>query len=340
MGLGLSPFFGEGRFFLMKTKIYLCSCALYLKISLMRKVLWSCLLLAIPFLAAAQEPHPEIENLETIQTLEDTLAVLSYAMVNDSTPVKRFASCQKFIKSLVQALNNKNSFHYPFDRIKTVSILYPPDSSFRIFTWQLYVDVDEYHYYGTIQMNEPELKMFPLIDRSESVLDPEEDILKKDSWYGALYYNIVPFPDSSGQYLVFGYDAFEFFNKRKFVEVLSFENGEPVFGAPVFEKEIKKDMTKIVSRFILEYGADAKVKLNYDKSLDMIIFDHLIMMGSPYPEKEFMFVPDGDIDALYYEDKIWKFKPRIYDQVLDEPPRPAPVLDDNKKDIFGKDQDN
>ncbi|MCB0661817.1 MAG: hypothetical protein KDC24_03675 [Saprospiraceae bacterium] len=306
----------------------------------MRKVFWCCLIVAIPFFGKAQTPQPEIENLETIQTLEDTLAILSFAMVNDSTPVKRFASCQKFIKTLVQALKNENSFYYPFERIRTVSIIYPPDSTFRIFSWQLYVDINEYHYYGTIQMNEPELKMYPLIDRSGQVSNPESAILKKDNWYGALYYNVLPFPDSSGQYLLFGYDAFEFFNKRKFVDVLSFKTGEPVFGAPVFEKEVKKDETKIVDRFVLEYGSDAKVKLNYDKSLNMIVFDHLVLMASPYPDQDFMNVPDGDIDGMYYEDKIWKFKPRIYDQILEEPPRPAPVLDDNKKDIFGKDQKN
>jgi hypothetical protein len=300
----------------------------------MNKVLLGCFLLCLPFFSFGQE-KPEKSEFEEIKVLEDTLAVLSFAMINDSTPVKRFASCQKFIKVLVRALKNPNSFDYPFERIRTVSILYPPDSTFRIFSWQLYVDKDDYHYYGTIQMNSPELKMYPLIDRSGEVTNPEIGVFDNDNWYGALYYNIMPYPKAKNKYLLFGYDAFQFFNKRKLVEVLTFEDGKAKFGEEVFEVEMQEGETRMVDRFVLEYGADAKVKLNYDEQLEMIIFDHLIPMGSPYPGQNVMFVPDGDIDGLYFEKGKWKFKARIFDQTMEEPPRPEPILDKKDKDLFG-----
>ena len=270
-----------------------------------------------------------------IKILEDTLVILGYAMINDSSEINRFASCQKFIRLLVKALKNENSFDYPFQRLKTVSILYPPDSTFRIFSWQVYDDINHYHYYGSIQMNEPQLKMFPLIDRSEQISDPESALLEPSNWYGQLYYNIRSFESAAGKtYLLFGYDAYRFFTKRKLAEPLIFKNGTPVFGAPVFEKN-ENGETRSVNRLVFEYSSDAKFKLNYDENQDMVLFDHLIPMGSPYPGQELMFVPDGDVDGYYLDDKIWKFKARVFDQILDEAPRPQPVLGE-KKDLFGK----
>lgn len=301
----------------------------------MRVLLFS-LLLSISFSAFAQieTPAPPSE----IEILEDTLAVLSFAIVNDSTPVKRYASCQKFIKTLVQALKHENSFDHPFERIKAVSIQYAPDSTFRIFSWQLYVDVNEYHYYGTIQMNQPTLKLYPLVDRSEEVEDPFMDILDPKNWYGNLIYNIKSFDTDEGKkYLLFGFDGYRFFTKRKIVDVLAFDNDKAMLGAPVFEAE---DST-IVNRFVLEYAADARVKMNWHDELDMVVFDHLIEMASPYKGQESMYIPDGDTDGLKYENGIWRYQRRATCNCpnFESAPRPQPVFQDddrkNRIDLFG-----
>jgi len=284
--------------------------------------------------AFAQEEKPVLKS--DIQILEDTLNVLSYAMVNDSTPVKRYASCQKFIKILVQALKHENSFDFPFERVRSVSIQYAPDSTFRIFSWQLYVDINEYHYYGTIQMNQPKLKLYPLVDRSEEVEDPYMDILEPKNWYGSLIYNIKSFDTEEGKkYLLFGFDGYRFFTKRKIIDVLAFEDDKAILGAPVFEAE---DST-IVNRFILEYSADARVKMNWNDDLNMVAFDHLVEMASPYKGQGNMYIPDGDMDGLNFENGIWRYKTRLFNEILDEAPRPEPVFNSKgrkaKKDLFG-----
>ena len=74
------------------------------------------------------------EALERLHLGEDTLALLAYAVVNDSIEQERFAACRALIQVLVRTLKIENSFQYRFDRLKSVSILAPPDSSFRIFT--------------------------------------------------------------------------------------------------------------------------------------------------------------------------------------------------------------
>ena len=152
---------------------------------------------------------------EQLKILEDTQALLSFLIINDSLEENRFGATRLMIPTLVRALKVKNSFDYPFERLQAVSIQYPPDSTFRVFTWQLYVAEDDYRYYGAIQMNTPELKLYPLIDRSFQVEEPEQAVLNPENWYGALYYGIQKLEHPQGPYyLMMGYDAFSFFKRR------------------------------------------------------------------------------------------------------------------------------
>ena len=93
----------------------------------------------------------------------------------------------------MKALKTPKSFEYPFPQIERISIQYPQDSSFRIFTWQLFVGKDDYRYYGAIQLNTEELKLIPLVDRSYKIENPKHQVLNNRNWYGALYYNIHQF---------------------------------------------------------------------------------------------------------------------------------------------------
>jgi hypothetical protein len=278
------------------------------------------------------------EAIERLHAAEDTLAILAYAVVNDSIEQERFAACRVLIQSLVRTLKIENSFQYRFDRLKSLSILAPPDSSFRIFTWQLFVNDSTYRYYGAIQMNSKELKLFPLIDRSDEMDNrPLHETMPPDKWYGALYYNLRQFDTKEEtKYLLFGYDAYAFFEKRKIIEVLSFDAaGKPVFGAPVFDKPNAKvnDL-----RLMFEYSAEASVRVNWDEQYQMVLFDHLIPWPSPFG-RGITQVPDGSYDGLKLEKGRWKFIDKVFNDVQEEAPRPEPVLDSRQnKNILGKEK--
>jgi len=278
------------------------------------------------------------EALERLRIGEDTLALLAYAVVNDSIEQERFATCRALIQTLVRTLKVENSFQYQFARLKSVSILAPPDSSFRIFTWQLFVNDSTYRYYGAIQMNSRELQLFPLIDRSADMDErPVSEQLQHDRWYGALYYNLRQFDTKQGpRYLLFGYDAYAFFEKRKIIEVLSFDGGgKPVFGAPVFDRP---DAKTVEHRLLFEYSAEASVRVNWDEQYQMVLFDHLIPWPSPFG-RGISFVPDGSYDGLKLEKGRWKYITKVFNDVMEEAPRPEPVLDSRQdKDILGKDK--
>ena len=79
-------------------------------------------------------------DLKELRKKEDSLKILSDKMINAQDAPERFRSDSNFIRGLVRALKTSNSFYYPFDSLRTISHLYSPDSTFRIFTWQLKKD--------------------------------------------------------------------------------------------------------------------------------------------------------------------------------------------------------
>lgn len=283
------------------------------------------------------------EAIHRLHEAEDTLAILAYAVVNDSIEQERFAACRSLITKLVRSLKTENSYHYPFERLKSISILAPPDSSFRIFTWQLFVNDSTYRYYGAIQMNRAKLQLFPLVDRSIDVgEEPNLTTLEisPDQWYGMLYYALRPFETRDGpKYLLFGYDAYTFFQKRKVIDVLSFgKDGKPVFGAPVFYPESDTTKRKVDGeyRLLFEYLSGAGVRVNWDEQYQMVLFDHLIPMPNPYGPG-MAYVPDGSYDGLKFEKGRWKYIEKVFKDVMSEAPRPEPILDNRTgKDVMGK----
>lgn len=300
------------------------------------------LLTCFQSLKASEWAQPD-STFDVINNYEDTLGYLSYLIVNDSLEESRFRAVNKFIPTLVKALKVKNSFDYPFERLKSISIQYPADSTFRIFTWQLYVNENDYRYFGAIQMNSEELKLFPLIDRSFDVEDIEHQVLSPEQWYGALYYNIEQFDTPRGKkYLLFGFDGYRFFTKRKVVDVLTFQNDKAVFGAPVFVSDGGENAFLPKNRLSYTYSAEASVKLNYDEHLGLIVGDHLIETTTSHANQGPVKLPDGSYEGYKLTDGKWVYVEKIFTHVYEneEATRQEPLFDSsksrkNKKNIFG-----
>lgn len=305
-------------------------------------IAFAILAIALPLSAQKKISRLAEKDREMLHQYEDTLAVLGYAVVNDSLPDTRFLACREMIVRLKQALKAPGSFDYAFERLQSISIQYPQDSSFRIFSWQLYVDKDEYRYFGAIQLNTPDLQLIPLQDRSFQLeVDPEQAVLGPNDWYGALYYNIKAFDTPDGPYyLLFGFDGYKFFYKRKVVDVLRIRDGQVTFGAPVFHHTAGRETPELSKkRVVLEYSAAATVKLNYDPTYEMVMFDHLIAGGGQYGEG-ITYYPDGSYEGYQLQNGRWEYVEKIFNQVSTEAPREFPVLDKRSKNIFGKKSGN
>jgi len=295
-------------------------------------------LLSVLFLSANSAQAFPLEG-ERIAKLEDSMRVFSFAMIRDSLFETRNEAHQQFAALLEEALSLPGSFEHPFESIETISILYSPKREFRVITWQICQNSNQYHYFGHVQTNGKQPQLFKLKDNSESVMAPQREVLTADKWFGALYYNLHEVKIKRKKYyLLFGFDANDLQNRKKLIDVLSFKKGKPSFGAPIFvTREANGKVMETVNRFILTYSPSSSIGLNYDKKLKMIVYDNLIPFPSPYQQEGFGMVPDGSYRGLELKDKLWYPVERLYTQTQEEAPRPNPILDNRKgkSGLFG-----
>ncbi len=254
-----------------------------------------------------------------IRLKEDSLMRFADSMINGTNAMTRFRADSNFVRGLVRALQTKNSFHYPFDSLRTVSKLYAPDSAFRIFTWQLKKDEYVFLQKGAIQMRTADgsLKLYPLFDASMFTSRPMDSVRTRNNWIGAIYYRIVR-KEHNGKafYTLLGFDDFSIASNKKWLEVLSFNaKGEPVFGGPVISFAEDSVKRPVQSRFSIEYKKEANTVFNYDANLDMIVFDHLIS-ETDEPQKKETYIPDGDYEGFKWKNGQWVHVNKVFDFAL------------------------
>ncbi|MDP4251757.1 MAG: hypothetical protein Q8918_16780 [Bacteroidota bacterium] len=266
---------------------------------------------------------------------QDSLMRYADEIVNAREPNQRFRADSFFIRLLVRTLKRPNSFYYPFDSLQSISKLYAPDSSFRIFTWQ--VKKDEYIYIqrGAIQKltSDGSLKLIPLHDVSMFTSRPDDSVRTADDWIGAIYYRII---EKSFQgkkiYTLLGFDSYNLGSNKKWMEILTFnEQGDPVFGGPYFsfKDDSAKASKKIPMRFNIEYSKEAGTTFNYDSTLDMIIFDHLVS-ESGEPSRKDSYVPDGDYEGFRWQNGQWLHVVKVFNSTLKDGqyPQDLKILND------------
>ena len=259
-------------------------------------------------------------------------------MIMEKTALQRFLADSMFIKMLVRSLKTPNSFYYPFDSLETVSRIYAPDSTFRIFSWQFTRDENYFRQRGAIQMRTADgsLKLFPLVDMSDFTQAPQDSIRTGSNWIGVIYYGIVMKTFNNRKYYtLLGFDDNNMKSTKKYIEVLTFDdNGKPRFGGPFFSMQdgsLRPSATK-QARFVLEYKKEGRARMNYDKSLDLIMFDHLISEDNQ-PDKPFTYVPDGDYQGFKWVEGKWVLVDKVFDYKLQDGQAPLP---NPLKDASGK----
>jgi hypothetical protein len=261
-----------------------------------------------------------------MRRIEDSMRVTSAALRDDINVKDRLYNDSLFTKQLVRALKTPYSIHFPFDSLVTCSKLMSPDSSFRIFTWQLQINEDYFKQRGAIQMRSAngELKLIPLIDKSESIEKPEDFIGSNNNWIGAIYYKILKHTfNQIDYYTLIGYDENSIRSNKKIIEVMRFEEGVPVFGGPYFMVPNDQIIPHFPNRFIMEYKKSAGVRLNYDNDLGMIIKEHLISETNE-PHRKWTMIGDGDYEGFVWKKGKWVYVEKVFDQKTPEGKAPVP----------------
>lgn len=208
--------------------------------------------------------------------------------------------------------------------------VYAPDSSFALYSYRFRVHSALYSYRAIlIRGNRAQLlKRDSIVSKTFN----KSKIYTQNDWYGAVYYNLLAKKIAGKRYyFLFGYRDVDASESQKLIDVLWFdENGSLQLGAAKFDIPGFEN----ARRFYFNYSKMGGAKLNYDPYQKLILKDHLIasvVNGKP------VMLPDGSYEALEWKKKKWHYVEKVYDEVLEEAPRPAPLKRDNK-DLFGNDE--
>jgi len=266
-----------------------------------------------------------------MQSSDQQLSFYADVMVSALEADHRSYAADMFYMHFVSLLDSSNVFNQDLSTFRTLSVLDAPDNRFKLISWQVERASYDFHYYAFLVYKDgryTELKDTRTIDPSMEFLP-----LGHSEWYGALYYNIIPF--DKDRYIVFGYNGYGRYDHVKICDVLDLSGEEAVLGASVFESE--EEPGTYAQRLVLRYSSDATVNLNYNPGLKMIVMDHLTArMGQQNGQGPTM-IPDGTYEAYERTGDKWKYISKLYNHSYGEnnAPRPKPVLDEQKKDIFG-----
>lgn len=218
---------------------------------------------------------------------------------------------QQLLDAFTKTLNQEGSFDYSFDSLKYLGHLTSNDKLVRVFTWHNERANGTHHHFGFIQYYlkaKKEVLLYPLTDYSDSIVNPEEQSVSNEEWFGATYYELIENKTKTyTYYTLLGWDGNNLYTNKKVIDVLYFNaSGKPRFGKSLF----KAGRTK-TKRVIFEYAKMTTMLLHYDSHLNLIVFDHLAPTSPLYQGNPMFYGPDLSYDAFEFKDELWEYIPTI-----------------------------
>ncbi|MCF8374209.1 MAG: hypothetical protein K9H64_21480 [Bacteroidales bacterium] len=273
------------------------------------------------------------DNPEPLFAFEEDSLNEMFAAIKQASSDSEKTRLNKALFSLMEEMiYDERSFTYPFDSVKHLGIITSPDKLLRIYTWNLAFADYTNRYYGFVQYylkEDEEYRIYPLIDKSDEIEEPERATLTDENWFGALYYDIVETKDKRHKYYtLLGWDGNNELTTKKIIDVLYFtQAGRPRFGTNIFytlKGEGRRERKYSQKRIIFEYSSKVNMVLRYDDKLNMIVFDHLSPSESHLKGNYQYYGPDWSYDALEFEKGKWQY-------VVDINPRnPKPKTEKQK----------
>lgn len=274
----------------------------------------------------------DLQSQEPIRLsqMEDTLISLQRKILKTDNDTIRQSLNDHFRQTLKKAIEIPGSFFYPFDSLKKVSKITSKDKKFRIYNWNLPLTNGSNFYFCFLQVQDKgdhsNFTTIDLIDKSDSLPDPEHSILNFNCWYGALYYQIIPENTDAGMiYTLLGWEGTSSLQMQKVIDILVFDgNNCPHFGKKIFNKYQDGEQKRVIFKYsplstmVLRYEEQS---VSYEKKWNpthrtfddsqlkksMIVCDRIVTMESP-DSKTPILIPAGDIyDGFIFENNRWNF---------------------------------
>ncbi len=236
---------------------------------------------------------------------QDRIEYLANAVLQELPTIEKDSINQLLIKELSFNLNKKHAFRHSFDRVKSLTILTSPDSTFRIFNWEIsYVDGSNQYKCLIIKKlnNEYTLEVLQPLDSTFAREELVNQKLGVNNWLPALYYKIIPVKSRFQTfYTLLAWDGNDLLTNKKYIEVLWFDKtGKTIFGAPIFRNNLT-----VQSRVIFEFGGQNSMNLNFEKELERISFSHLAPPSSNLEGIYEYYGADVTFDAYDWNGNYW-----------------------------------
>jgi hypothetical protein len=250
---------------------------------------------------------------------ENDLHHISNKIFAAKTDVDKLKYNKQLLEKFDSLLNEPGSFeHYQFDSLrKDMPILISPDNKFRIITWEIEKSDGTHEYFGFVQSKHTDVKkkgfrkiktetvqLFPLIDKSPEIKNPENAISDNKKWFGMLYYSIILTKSKSKDYYtLLGKDNNDKYSQKKIIDVLTFDNtGVPHFGADIFNFQ-----KRYPKRVIFEYSATCSMSLRYNSKKDSIVFGHLAPIEPQLEGQYQYYCSDMSFDGFGFKKGKWNY---------------------------------
>jgi hypothetical protein len=278
-------------------------------------------LIILFLLLSTASAFPQGDAAANAQTAQSELQLICHKLYHEKRSDEEKAELNaQMLKKLGSLLNEPHSFeNYSFDSLKSdIGVLISPDEQFRIIHWNIPKADGTHEYYGFIQEKYSRtikkgfkktridsVQVYPLVDRSSEIKNPDNAITDNRKWYGALYNRIIEKKTKNKTYYtLIGWDGNDKFSQKKLIDVLTFDqNGVPHFGADIFNFG-----KKYPKRVIFEYSATCTgMPVRYNAKKDTIIFGHLAPM-QPQLEGQFQYYCcDMSYDGFGWKKGKWNY---------------------------------
>ena len=237
------------------------------------------------------------QPLTPLEQDEDDLIKIAPFVISSTTDSAKKASANELLAKLLEVLANPASFEYEFAnlRMTTVAIASHPKANVKLFTFNIILKNGVFNQYGVIQRKTKSgISLFTLFDSAQNLpKDYLETTLEHPDWIGGLYYQMIPHKIKRKQYYVLMmFDGHNVNSNRSIIDVLSFENDLPVWGAPIFRDGIEDPSEEM--RVVFEYHKSSRILMRYEEEQKIIVFDEV---GPPFPAAQgnvYYYIPTGD----------------------------------------------
>jgi hypothetical protein len=220
------------------------------------------------------------------------------------------AKNQELKAELEKTFEIEGAFDYPFDRLRTMGSIKSSDNAVRLFNWNIEHADFTHEYYCYVLYNDSKKKkvvVTELVDNSIMLPARPTETLTADSWYGALYYSIIPTrKKGKTYYTLLGWDGNTASSNIKLIDVMYFVGNKPKLGHNMFKME-----DGVHKRIFFEHKEQAIMTMRYDHDRQMIVYDHLSPESPALKGFYSFYVPDMSYDGLEFMDDYWVLRSDI-----------------------------